>query len=131
MASEDGKEGGFLTTGSILSFAAGLLGPLAMAAACVFEALARRLAKKTGCDETRLERLRSYADAGLVAAWLLLAAAYLLFRYLAPDAAALEPSFQRWMTWMLGALLVLDLLYLYLRRARPRKPGGNKRFWEV
>ena len=120
-----------MSIGAILSYAAGILGPLSMAAACVLEALARRLAKNPRGDKTRLEKLRSGADIGLVAAWLLLAAAYLLFQNAAPDAQALAASFERWMTWMLGALLVLDIAYLFLRRSRPRKPGAKKRFWEI
>lgn len=116
---------------AVLSYAAGLLGPISMGAACVFEYMARRLAKNPRHDKSRAAKLRQHADIGLVAAWLLLAAAYLLFQYLTPDAAALEASFQVWMTWMLGALLVLDILYLYLRRARPRDAGTKKHFWEI
>ena len=120
-----------MSIAAITSFAVGILGPVALAAACVFEYMARRLAKDPRCDKDRLAELRHFADIGLVAAWLLLAAAYLLFQYLAPDAAAWEAAFQKWMTWMLGALLLLDILYLYLRRSRPRGSGPNKKFWEI
>ena len=120
-----------MSAGAICSYIAGVLGPVAMGAACVFEFIARRLSKSPRSDKTRIEKLQSYADIGLVAAWLLLAAAYLLFQNTAPDAAALEPAFQRWMSWSLGVLLVLDIVYLYLRRARPRKPGSKKNFWEI
>lgn len=120
-----------MSFGAILGFGAGILGPVSMAAACVFEFLARRLAKNPRCDKNRLAKLQHYADIGLVAAWLLLAAAYLSFQFLAPDAEALAASFERWMTWMLTALLVFDIAYLLLRRARPKKPGAKKRFWEI
>ena len=120
-----------MSIGAILGFGAGILGPLAMAAACVFEFMARRLTKKPRCDKKKLEKLQHYADVGLVSAWLLLAAAYLSFQYLATDAAVYASSFESWMTWMLVALLVLDIAYLYLRRARPRKAGAKKRFWEI
>jgi len=120
-----------MSIGALLSFIAGILGPAAMGAACVFELLSRRLSRDPRSDKDRIEKLKQVSDVGLVAAWLLLAAAYLLFQYAAPDAAAVEPAFQRWMTWMLCALLVLDIVYLYLRRARPRKPGSKKKFWEI
>ncbi len=120
-----------MSTFAVLSYVSGILGPIALAAACVFELLARRHAAKAGQDAEQVEKLRRCADVGLVAAWLLLAAAYMLFKNLAPDADALAVSFQSWMTWMLGTLLVLDILYLYLRRARPKKPGEKKRFWEI
>lgn len=120
-----------MSFGAILSYLFGILGPAAIAAACVFEFLARRLSKNPRGDKARLERLRHYADIGLVAAWLLLAAAYLSFQNLAPDAEALADGFQRWMTWMLGLLVVFDILYLYLRRSRPRRPGARKHFWEI
>lgn len=120
-----------MSVGAILAFAFGILGPVAIGTACVFEFLARRLAKNPRCDKTKLAKLQRNADIGLVAAWLLLAAAYLCFQFLTPDAAVWEAAFQSWMTWMLGALLVLDIAYLYLRRARPRKAGQKKRFWEI
>lgn len=120
-----------MSIGSILGFAFGILGPISMGSACVFEYMARKLAKDPRCDKSRLEKLRTYADVGLVAAWLLLAAAYLSFQHLAADAAALASSFESWMTWMLFALLILDIVYLFLRRARPKKPGAKKRFWEI
>ena len=120
-----------MSFGSILGFVAGILGPISMAVACVFEFKAGRMQKNPRCDKTRLEKLRHYADIGLVAAWLLLAAAYLSFQYLATDAAALAGTFETWMTWMLIALLVFDIAYLFLRRKRPRDPGAKKRFWEI
>ena len=114
-----------------MGYAFGVLGPAAMLAACVFELLARRMSKNPRCDKKRLERLQQYADVGLVAAWLLLAAAYLSFRYLAPDAEALAAGFEGWMSAMLGALLILDIVYLFLRRSRPRPEGKKKNFWEM
>lgn len=120
-----------MSTFGMLSFAAGILGPIAMAAACVFEFMARKLAKNPRCDKNRLAKLQQYADIGLVAAWLLLAVAYLLFQNITPDASVLQASFESWMTWMLGALLLLDIVYLYLRRARPRKAGEKRKFWEI
>jgi len=120
-----------MSFGAILGYGAGILGPIALAAACVFEFMAGKLAKNPRCDKTRLEKLRHYADIGLVAAWLLLAAAFLSFQYLATDAAALAASFESWMTWMLLLLLVFDVAYLFLRRKRPRQPGAKKRFWEI
>lgn len=120
-----------MSIGAILGYCFGILGPASMAAACVYEYMARKLAKNPRCDKNRLEKLRTRADIGLVAAWLLLAAAYLSFQYLAVDAAALAASFESWMTWMLFALLAFDIVYLFLRRARPKKPGAKKRFWEI
>ena len=120
-----------MSFGAVLAFACGILGPCAIGAACVLEFLARRLGKNPRCDKKRLSKLQNGADIGLVAAWLLLAAAYIFFRYAAPDAEALEATFGTWMTWMLVALLVLDIVYLYLRRARPRKAGAKKHFWEI
>lgn len=114
-----------------MGYAFGALGPAAMLAACVFEFLARRVSKNPRGDRKRLAELQQYADVGLVAAWLLLAAAYLCFRYLAPDAEAQAASFESWMTGMLLALLALDIVYLYLRRSRPRPKGKKKNFWEM
>lgn len=120
-----------MSFGAILGFVAGILGPASMAVACVFEFLAVRTAKNPRCDKNKLEILRKYADIGLVAAWLLLAAAYLAFQHLAPDAPAVAGTFETWMTWMLFALLAFDIVYIFLRRKRPRKPGAKKSFWEI
>mgnify|MGYP007070022458 CR=1 FL=1 len=120
-----------MSFGATLSFILGLLGPAAMLTACVFELLAKRLRKNPRCDKKLVERRQTIADAGLVAAWLLLAAAYLCFQRMAPDAAALEGRFQTWMTGVLLALLVLDIVYLVLRRSRPRQEGQKKHFWEM
>lgn len=108
-----------------MNYIFGILGPVAMLCACVFEFLARRMAKKPQRNESRLEKLRHFADIGLVAAWLLLGAAYLL-----TDASSGDTAFETWMTWMLLALLALDIVYLYLRRSRPRPAGKKKYFWE-
>lgn len=120
-----------MSVGTILSFALGVLGPVALAVACVFEFLARRTRKDPRCDKSILARQQKTADVGLVAAWLLFAAAYVAFQTMAPDAAVWERLFQKWMTWVIGGLLVLDVLYLVLRRSRPRKPGQKKQFWEI
>lgn len=117
--------------GAILSYGTGILSPVSMAAACVFEYLGRRMAKNPRCDKSRLEKRRTLADGFLAAAWLLLAAAYLCFRYLTPEAEALAGSFESWMTWMLFLLLALDIVYLILRRSRPKQAGAKKRFWEI
>lgn len=109
-----------------MNYVFGLLGPAAMLAACVFEFLARRMAKNPRHNKELLEKRQKYADIALVAAWLLLAAAYLL-----TDASAGNTQFETWMTGMLIALLALDVVYLYLRRARPRQPGQKKHFWEI
>ena len=120
-----------MSMGAILGYAAGVLSPLAMLAACVFELLARKLSRDPRCDKALLEKRRQLADAGLVAAWLLLAAAYLCFQYLAAETAASPDWFMGWMSWCLVLLLALDIWYLYLRRSRPRQPGKKKNFWEL
>lgn len=120
-----------MSIGALLGYIFGILGPAAMLTACVFEYLARKMSKNPRCDKKLLAKRQKYADAGLVAAWLLLAAAYLSFQNLAPDAAALAAGFEAWMTWMLVALLVLDIVYLILRRGRPRPAGKKKNFWEI
>lgn len=112
----------------ILSLALGVFSPAAMITGCVFEAIAWRLAKNPRGDKAILEKRRQTSDAFLVAAWLLLAAAYICFNRLC--AGADETLFKTVMTWSLGVLLLADVYYLYLRRARPRKPG-KKRFWEL
>ena len=120
-----------MSFGAILSFAFGILGPAAIAVACVFEGMARRLAKDPRHDKDRVGRLRRNADIGLVAGCLLLPGAYLAFQTIVPDAEAVEAAFQAWMTWMLAAFLAADIIYLLLRRARPRDPNAKKRFWEI
>ncbi len=120
-----------MSIGAMLGYVFGALGPAAMLTACVFEFLARRMSKDPRCDKAVLAKRRHYADIGLVAAWLLLAAAYVCFQYLAPDAAVLAVGFQTWMTGCLAALLVLDVVYLFLRRARPREEGKKKKYWEI
>ena len=120
-----------MSFGLILGFAFGLLAPISLLAACAFEYLARKMSADPRCDKTVLEKRKRNADVGLAAAWLLLAAAFLCFRYLAPDAEAFAKTFQQWMTWMLGALLLLDIIYLFLRRSRPRQAGKKKNFWEI
>ena len=120
-----------MSVGAIVSFACGALGPISLACACVAELLARRIGKNPRCDKKRLAGLRHAADVALVAAWLLLAASYLAFQWISPDARILSDSFQLWMTWMLGAMLVLDILYLWLRKGRPRANGNKKHFWEM
>lgn len=120
-----------MSLGTVLSFVFGILGPISLLVACVMEFLARRLAKDPRCDKTLLEKRRRYADIALVAAWILLAAAYLVFQSIAPDAEAWRELFQKWMTGMLIALVAIDIVYLYLRRGRPRAEGQRKRFWEI
>jgi hypothetical protein len=53
-----------------------------------------------------------------VAAWVLLGVAY-----------ALGGDYVSGIILVL--LLVLDVLYLFLRRSRPRPAGAKKHFWEV
>lgn len=113
----------------ILSLALGALSPAAMIAGCVFEAMAYRLAKNPRGDKALLEKRRQVSDVLLVAAWLLLAAAYLCFNGLCGGAD--DALFRTVMTWCLGVLLLADIYYLYLRKARPRKPGKKKNFWEM
>ena len=114
-----------------MSFAFGILGPVSMLLACVFELLARRMRRSPRPDEALLEKRQQFSDVCLVAAWLLLAASYLCFQGITPDAEALAAGYETWMTGMLVALLVFDVVYLYLRRARPRSAGQKKRFWEI
>lgn len=113
----------------ILSLVLGVLSPAAMIAGCVFEAMAYRLAKNPRGDKALLEKRRQVSDVLLVAAWLLLAAAYVCFNQLC--AGADDTLFKTCMTWCLGVLLLSDIYYLYLRKARPRKPGKKKQFWEM
>lgn len=120
-----------MSFGAILSFGLGIAGPAALLIACVFEFMGRRMARNPRHDKEKLAKRQHWADVGLVCAWLCLAAAYLCFSYLTVDAAAWQAAFESWMTIMLLALLALDILYLYLRRARPRPAGKKKRFWEI
>ena len=120
-----------MSIGAWLGFIFGVLGPAALLAACVFEFLARRMSRDPRCDKDLLSKRQQYADIGLVAAWILLAAAYLCFQYMAPDASGLADRFQSWMTGCIVALVLLDIVYLYLRRSRPRERGKKKRFWEI
>jgi putative exporter of polyketide antibiotics len=104
----------------ILSFAmvCGILSPIAILIACVCEFLAKRLAKDPRCNKEKLARHYRVADIGLVAAWVLLGVAY-----------ALGGDYVSGIILVL--LLVLDVLYLFLRRSRPRPAGAKKHFWEV
>jgi putative exporter of polyketide antibiotics len=104
----------------ILSFAmvCGILSPIAILIACISEFLAKRLAKDPRCNKEKLTRYYRVADVGLVAAWVLLAVAYALGGDSVGEIIIL-------------LLLVLDVVYLFLRRSRPRPAGAKKRFWEI
>lgn len=119
-----------MTIGAILSLGVGALGPVALAAACVFEYMARKLRKNPRCDKNLLEKRQKASDVGLVAGMGLWCAAY-IFQGMSPGRAAWEALFQQWMTWVLIVLAVLCVVYMYLRRSRPRKPGQKKHFWEI
>ena len=119
-----------MSTTMLLALGMGALGPLSLAVANVFEFMGRRLRRDPRHDKKKEELLTHRADVCLVAAWLLFGAAYLL-RSISPDAAAMDGLFQSWMTWVIVALLVLDIPYLFLRRSRPRVPGRKKNFWEI
>ena len=119
-----------MSIGCILSLGVSALGPAALAVACVFECMARRLRKNPRCDKELLEKRQKVSDAGLVAGMGLWAAAYVI-QSMSPDRAVWEPLFQQWMTWVVVALAVLDIVYVVLRRGRPRKPGKKKQFWEI
>lgn len=119
-----------MSIGMILTLGLSALGPVALAVACVFEFMAKKLRKDTRCDKKLLEKRQHASDVGLVAAWGLWAAAYVI-QGLCPGAAEWEALFQQWMTWVIVVLVVLDIPYLILRRSRPRKPGEKKRFWEI
>ena len=119
-----------MSGGMIFSAGLGVLAPLSLIAACVFEAMAFKMAKNPRCDQKLLAKRRSVADVLLVAAWLLLAAAYLGGKYMVT--AAEGAAFTKLMTWILGALLLADIYYLYLRRSRPKRDGSKKKnFWEL
>lgn len=113
----------------ILGIVLGVLAPLTLVAACVFEGQSFRLLKDPRHNKEKLAGIQKKADILLVAAWLLLAAAYLAHNLLSGGAE--DPLFAKHMTWVLGALLLADIYYLYLRKARPRKPGQKKHFWEI
>lgn len=113
----------------IFVIALGVLSPAAMIAGCVFEVMAYKLAKNPRGDKQLLEKRRQASDVLLVAAWALLAAAYLCFNGLC--AGMDDTLFKTVMTYCLGVLLLADIYYLYLRKARPRKPGKKKQFWEM
>lgn len=119
-----------MSIGCILSLGVSALGPAALAVACVFEGMARKLRKNPRCDKRLLEKRQHGSDVGLVAAWGLWALAYIV-QSMSPDRAAWEALFQQWMTWVVVVLVVLDIPYLFLRRGRPRKPGQKKPFWEI
>ena len=108
-----------------MSYILGILSPAAIFIACVFEFMARRMAKDARHDKALLEKRQKTADMSLVAAWLLLGAAYLV------GASAGDAVFESMMTWVLLVLLALDVVYLYLRRSRPRPAGKKKRVWEI
>jgi len=113
----------------ILGMVFGVLAPVTLVAACVFEGRSFRLLKDPRHNKQKLAGIQKTADILLVAAWLLLAAAYLAHNLL--SCGAENVLFAKHMTWVLGALLLADIYYLYLRRARPRKPGQKKHFWEI
>ena len=120
-----------MSFGTVISFGFGILSPLALVVACIFEFIARRMAKGKKPDTALLQKRQTVADACLIAAWILLALAYVCFRFLPTDKDVWQAAFQNWMTWCIYALVALDIVYLYIRRARPRKEGEKKRFWEV
>jgi hypothetical protein len=101
-----------------LGMVCGVLSPIAILIACIFEFLAKRLRKDPRCDKQKLARAYQVADIGLVAAWVLLALAY----GLGGDSVS---------GIIVVLLLVLDIPYLFLRRSRPKTPGQKKHFWEV
>jgi putative exporter of polyketide antibiotics len=101
-----------------LAMVCGILSPVAILVACICEFLAKRLAKDPRCNKEKLARYYRVADVGLVAAWVLLGVAY-----------ALGGDYVSGVILVL--LLVLDVVYLFLRRSRPRPAGAKKRFWEV
>ena len=106
-----------------MSYILGILSPAAIFIACVYEFMARRMVKNPRHDKALLEKRQKIADIALAAAWLLLGAAYLV--------GAGDTAFESMITWVLLALLVLDVVYLFLRRSRPRPAGKKKRFWEI
>lgn len=119
-----------MSIGCILALGVSGLGPVALAAACVFEFMARRLRKNPRCDQALLAKRQKASDVGLVAGLGLWCLSYIV-QSMSPDRAAWEALFQQWMTWVVIALVVLDVIYVILRRNRPRKPGQKKSFWEI
>lgn len=108
-----------------MNYILGILSPAAIFIACVYEFMARRMVKDPRHDKKLLEKRQKTADIALAAAWLLLGAAYLV------GSSSGNAAFEAMMTWALLALLVLDVVYLYLRRSRPRPAGKKKHFWEI
>lgn len=119
-----------MSIGAILTLGVSALGPVALAVACVFECMAWKMRKNPRSDKNLLEKRQHASDVCLVAAWGLWALGY-VFQSMAPGAAEWESLFQRWMTWVVGILVVLDIPYIIWRRTRPRKPGQKKNFWEI
>ncbi len=117
-----------MTLPYILAMIFGVLSPVSMVVACVFEGKAFRLRKNPRHDKTLCQKLQRKGDNFLAVAFLLLAAAYIVHGVLTGQSG--EPLFAASMTYVLGALLLADIYYLYLRRSRPRKAGQKKRFWE-
>ena len=113
---------------NILAPIFGILAPVSRVIACVFEAKGRRLRKNPRHDKDRDAFLRRRADSFLAAAFLLLAAAYIVHGVLTGQRG--DALFSAAMTYILGALALAEVVYLFLRRGRPRKPGQKKRFWE-
>lgn len=119
-----------MSIGMILTLGVSALGPVALAVACILEYTAWKMRKNPRCDKAVLGKRQQASDRWLVAAFGLWALGYIV-QSLCPDAVAWEALFQKWMTWVIGILLVLDIPYLIWRRSRPRKPGQKKQFWEI
>ncbi len=119
-----------MSLGCIVTLGVTALGPVALAVACVFEFMARRLRKDPRCDKERLARKEHGSDVGMVAGFGLWVLGYVI-QALCPDRAVWEGLFQSWMTWVIGILVVVDIPFMLLRRDRPRKPGRKKQFWEM
>lgn len=112
----------------ILAMVFGVLSPISMVIACVYESRCAKLIKDPRHDKDLWARIARKADSFMAIAFLLLAAAYIVHGVLTGESG--EALFAASMTYILGALLVADIVYLFLRRRRPRKPGQKKRFWE-
>ena len=119
-----------MSLGGIAAMILGVLAPVSLVFACVCEALAARGAKNPRGDKQKLAKTYTAANAGLVAAWLLLAAAYLVFKFLSGASDAQTAQFQTFMTWALLAALAADIVFLALRRGRPAEFRGRRQFWE-
>ena len=113
-----------MSVGLVISLVCGVLAPVSLVFACVFEFLAARLAKNPRCDRQRLTRRYTLSDVGNVAAWLFLLVAYLINRN------AASTTFTNAMSYLLLGTLVADLVFLWLRRKRPRPEGKKKNIWE-